>query len=321
MVELNKLKSASQWAGARKEIEAAVLDVLGPFQREHAELQVKVTDEQFHPGYLRRRINYFVEDWERVSAWLFLPEDGDDVPAILCCHQMTPHGKDEPAGIEGDRALAFARHYAELGYATIAPDCITAGERITPGRQPYDTSGFYKEHPKKSAMAKMLWDHMHALDVLAELKSVDPARIGVIGHSLGAYNALFLSAFDERVRCCVASCGFTRFADDDNPDRWVRDSGFCHIPRLKDAVAAKRFPFDWEHIIALSAPTPTLLLTALNDPTFPHTESCDVAVKQARKVYELLGAPDALRNFTHEAGHTVPYEALAEADDWFDRWL
>lgn len=322
MVELSKVKSAAQWPKARKEIEETVLDVLGTFQRERAELQVKIVDEQSFFGYVRRRINYFVEEWERVSAWLFLPdEEGEEMPAILCCHQSVPQGKDEPAGIEGNPNLAFAQHYAERGYVTLAPDCITAGERVTPGLAPFDTSGFYKEHPKRSALAKMLWDHMHALDVLSETKCVDGARIGTIGHSLGGYNSLLLAAFDERVQACVSSCGFTRFADDEDPERWVRESGFCHAPKLREAIKKRQYPFDWEHVLALAAPTPTLLLTALNDSTFPHTESCGAALEQARHIYEMLGAPEALANFTHSAGHGVTPEALQEADEWFERWL
>lgn len=321
MVELNKVKSASQWPKIRKEVEEAVQELLGPFQREHAELQVKVLDETFFAGYVRRRVNYFVEDWERISAWLFVPEDREDAPALLCCHQTVPQGKDEPAGILGEPNLAFAHHYAELGYVTLAPDCITAGERISHGLQPFDTAGFYKDHPKRSAMGKMLWDHMHAIDVLSEIRMVDPARIGVIGHSLGGYNALFLAAFDERVQACVSSCGFTRFAADDTPERWVSENGFCHFPKLREAVEAKKFRFDWEHILALAAPTPTLLLTATNDDVFSHTESCGIAVDEARRIYEMLGAPEAIQNFAHEGGHTVTRASLQEADEWFDRWL
>lgn len=321
MTDLKKLKSASQWPPLRREIEAAITDVLGNLQKDHAELQLKVVDEQSFPNYVRRRVNYFVEEWERVSAWLFVPEDAEEAPGILCCHQTVPQGKDEPAGLEGDPLLAFAKHYAELGYVTIAPDCITAGERVSHGLEPFDTAGYYKDHPKRSAMGKMLWDHMHAIDVLCDMKIVDPARIGVVGHSLGGYNALFLAAFDERVQACIASCGFTRFADDSDPERWVRETGFCHFPKLRDAVKARSFPFDWEHLLALAAPTPILLLTAFNDDIFPNTESCGVAVELAGKVYAMLGAPEALENFTHESGHAVTYEALQQADEWFERWL
>ncbi len=320
MIDLNKVKTSNEWKKARKEIVTRIENVLGKFPEEKPELQVKVVDEESFDGYTRKRIEYFVDEWERPSAWFFVPDGEDEVPAILCCHQTVPQGKNEPAGISGDPNLAFALHYAKLGYATLAPDCITAGERVSYGKDPYDSSEFYKEHPGWSTMGKMLWDHMRAVDVLCDDRRVDGARIGVIGHSLGGHNALMLAAFDERIQVCVASCAFTRFADDDTPDRWAH-AGLRYMPRLAKDIKKRTFPFDWEHVLALIAPNPTLLLTALNDECFSHTESCEAAVAAAQKIYSLLGAPKALGIHTHEEGHGVTPELLDLADEWFDRWL
>ncbi len=321
MVDLAKVKDLTQWRELREEITATVREVLGAMPKQRPVLQLKVIDETSYPTYVRKRVNYFVEEWERVTAWLFVPEGKDEVPGVLCCHQTTPQGKDEPAGLEGDPALAFAQRYAERGYATLAPDCITAGDRISVNLKPYDTKSFYKERPKMSALGKMLWDHTLAIDVLCETRRVDPGRVGVIGHSLGGHNALLLSAFDERIQACVSSCGFTRFADDKEPTRWVRDNGFVYLPKLREAVKTGEFPFDWEHVLALGAPSATLLLTATNDTVFSNTRSCGKAARQARNVYKLLGAGEALEDYVHDAGHCVPQEALEKADEWFERWL
>lgn len=320
-IDLSKIKRLTQWQEAREAIESAIREVLGPLPTLRADLQVKTIDEFEHRGYVRRRVNYFVNEWERVSAWLCIPDGKDDVPALLCCHQTVPQGKDEPAGLNGDPNLAYAKRFAEMGYVTLAPDCITAGERVSPGHNPYDTAVFYSDNDEMSAMGKMLWDHAVALDVLSETKRVDAARLGVIGHSLGAYNAIFLAAFDERIQACAASCGFTRFEDDTNPERWARDEGFVHFPRLRPAIEARQYPFDWEHILALAAPVPILLLTALNDDIFPHTESCGVAVERAQRVYSLLGAPEAIENLEHMDGHSMPVEAFDRAAEWFEQWL
>lgn len=320
-VDLTKVKSPAEWHTGRRKIESTIFAVLESLPKERAELQVKTIDEVQFPGYVRRRVNYFVDEWERISAWLFVPHCEEEVPAILCCHQRVPQGKDEPAGVEGDPHLAFAQHYAKLGYVTLAPDCITAGERVSVGLEPFDTKSFYKDHPRMSAMGKMVWDHIHAIDLLCEVRGVDSARMGVVGHSLGAYNALFLVALDERVQACVASCGFTRFAADPEPQRWADDRGFVHFPKLRDAIKRKKFPFDWEHILALCAPSPTLVITALNDSVVLNTASCDKAHRDAGKIYELLGAPDALCHHMHRDGHCVTPETLQMADEWFERWL
>lgn len=321
MADLSKVKTPSEWHAVRRAIETAVMDALGPMPKERVELQVKIIDEFQGPNYVRRRVNYFVDEWARVSAWVFVPEGCEDVPGIVCCHSMVPQGKDEAAGLEGDPRLAFARHYAERGYATIAPDAITAGERVSVGQAPLDTRGFYKDYPKMSAMGKMLVDHMHAVDVLCDTKRVDAERLGVVGHGLGGRNALFLAAFDERVQCCVCSAGFTRFEDDPRPERWAEAEDFVHFPRLKDSLTKRAFTFDWEHVLGLAAPSPMLVVTALNDDQMPNPKSCEKAAKAVKKVYKFLGAAEAIDTFSHRGGHTVPEEARDKADEWFERWL
>lgn len=320
-VKLSSIRSLVRWPQARQQIEAAVRGIIGGLPESHPDLQVKVVDEDSFRTYVRRRISYFVDDWARASAWLFTPETQDSVPALLCCHAMIGEGKAEPAGLAGDPALAFARHYAERGYVTLAPDCVTAGERVSVGLAPYDTAQMYKDFPGMSAAGKMLADHKTALDLLSEARHVDPARIGVVGHGLGGFNALLLAAFDDRVRACVSSCGFTRFSDDDFADRWARDDGFVYMPELRPFIESGEFPFDWEHVLAMAAPTPILLLTALNDPELAKTKSCAKAVKAARHVYGLLGEERALEEIAHSDGRRLTPAMLDQADEWFERWL
>lgn len=297
--------------------------LLGDLPKRRGELQVKMIDELPIGSYTRRRLNYFVDSWERVTAWQFIPNEGkDELPAILCCHQQTPQGKDECAGIDGDPAMALAQRYAEMGYVTMACDCVAAGDRSPSNCEPYDTRNFYKDHPKMSALGKMLLDHMHAVDVLCESRRVDPARLGVVGHGLGGVNALMLAAFDERIQACVCSCAITRIAEDDDPRRWCRDEGLVLLPKLREYLEQdKELPFDWEHVLALAAPSPTLVLTALNDDELPNTRSCQKAVAAAAKVYKLLGAAGAIEHVAHREGRRITLELLEQADEWFERWL
>jgi pimeloyl-ACP methyl ester carboxylesterase len=263
-----------------------------------------------------------VQEGERAPAWLFLPHGiHRPRPAILCLHQTVPQGKDEPAGISGKRSLAFAAHYARLGYVTLAPDSITAGERVYPGTEPYETAPFYERNPRWSAMGKMIWDHMRALDYLCSLEQVDPRRLGCIGHSLGGYNAFFLAAYDERVAACVASCAFTPLVADDNPMRWARETWFCHMPRLRPYIEKRRFPFDFEHVFALIAPRALLVVTGLRDDIFGNTERCGDSMAAAAKVYSLLGARDRISHFVHPHGHAITLPGLSKASSSFSRWL
>ena len=85
----------------------------------------------------------------------------------------------------------------------------------------------------ESGTMKGIWNHIRAVDLLESLPEVDPDRIGVIGHSLGGHNALFVAAFDQRIRAVVSSCGFNAFEDyyDRRPDRLVQCSLHARDPR------------------------------------------------------------------------------------------
>src|SRR5690606_28215567 len=106
------------------------------------------------------------------------------------------------------------------GFVVLAPDTITAGERIYEHSEAFQTAPFYDAFPHSTAIGKMLHDHQQGLDALELLSFVDSSRIGAIGHSLGAYNAFILAGWDRRVKAVVSSCGLSPFADDPDPNRW-----------------------------------------------------------------------------------------------------
>jgi dienelactone hydrolase len=322
MFDLSKVKSPIEWPGLRSQIVEAVSEAIGPLPKKRAELQVKTLDERDFPGYVRKRINYFVDEWDRISAWLFVPEGREEAPALVCCHQESVFGKDETAGMGGDSRLAYAQRFcSEFGYVTIAPDCLTAGDRVIAKQEPLKSRAFYKGAGKVSLMAKNLADHLHAVDVLTEMKRVDASRVGVIGHGWGGANAILLGAYDDRIQAAVASCGFSRFEGDKDPSRYIDPEGLCLIPKLKTAFETGNFPFDWEHILSLVAPTPLMLLTNLQDSPYSNPKSCEKAYQEAAKIYKVLGAGGALSNFSHHDGHTTLSSTLELADGWFERWL
>jgi len=288
---------------------------------EEAELQMRVQEENEVQGVTRRQIIFFLNDVEMVSGWLFIPEGREETPAILCCHHESIYGKDEVAGLEDNPRLAFAQHYAEVGYVTLAIDVPTVGKRLHGKHEPYDTDLFYKENKELSFAGKMLADHSRALDVFSEIKRVDTTRIGVVGHGLGGLNALLLAAYDDRVQACVASCGFTRFATDKHAGTWPGHDKLVLFPEVVKAKEAGDIVFDWEHILALATPTPVQIITSVSNSVHENPKSCQKAVSLASRIYKLLGAPSALDHFTHHDGYTVAPETLEVADEWFERWL
>ena len=172
-----------------------------------------------------------------------------------------------------------------------------------------------------SATMQGIVNHRRALDLLASLPEVDANRMGVIGHSLGGHNALFLAAFDPRVRVVVTSCGFNSFFKYSKGDL----TGWSHagyMPRIRTAYGCdpKRLPFDFTEVLAAIAPRPVFINAPLHDDNFEVSGVMD-CLAAARPVYRLLGDAAALTAVHPDTGHEFPPEIRREAYAWLDRRL
>lgn len=234
--------------------------VMGPFPAgPRARLRVEVQSEERVGTYRRRHLTYEADEGDPVPAWLLIPDGAGKHPAALCLHQTTRTGKDEPAGLSGKPDLHYAHELALRGFVTLAPDYPNFGE--------YVCDAYSRGYA--SASMKGIWNHARAVDLLAAMQEVDSRRIGVIGHSLGGHNALFLAVFEPRVRTIVTSCGFTRAA------RYYKGdlTGWSHkgyMPRIADyyGKSPERLPFDFPAILAAIAPRRLFINAPLHDGNF-----------------------------------------------------
>lgn len=309
------ITTSRQWPPKRQDIFQRLEAVLGTFPLEAPPLAPEVLDVEDMGSYVRQKVRYQVETGEFCSAWLLLPKPlSHRQPAVLCCHQTITNGKDEPAGLAGCRSLAMARELVGKGYVTLAPDTITAGERVYAGAEPFETDEFYRRNPDSSAVAKMIWDHQRALDYLCTLDAVDSDRLGVVGHSLGGENAIMLGVFDHRVKVTCASCAYTPFAVDPNPERWARESWFVYLPLLRPYLTQNQHPpFSWVEVLALLAPRTFHYSYALGDEIFPHSEAIREDMLKLGRLYDLLGVRQKFGYHESEGAHKYPRPAREEA--------
>jgi len=168
---------------------------------------------------------------------------------------------------------------------------------------------------------KGIVNHRRCIDLLQSLPEVDPERIGVIGHSLGGHNAMFVAAFDERLKAIVSSCGWTPFHDyyGGKVAGWTSDR---YMPRIKDMyeLDADRIPFDFYEVVAALAPRPFLSCSPVEDGNFD-IAGVRRAIPRAQEVYRLLGAETALQLLTPPCGHDFPTETRETAYKFLDAAL
>ncbi|MEZ5355470.1 MAG: alpha/beta fold hydrolase [Bryobacteraceae bacterium] len=271
-------------------------------------LGVQVLDQQRTDRYLLRKITFAPEPGDRVPAYLFLPLSPGKHPAMLCLHQTTKIGKAEPAGIGGKPNLHYARELAERGYVTLAPDYPNFGDYSF---DPY-ANGY------ASATMKGIVNHRRAVDLLTSLPQVDAARIGVIGHSLGGHNALFVAAFEPRVRAVVTSCGFTAFPKyyGGNLKGWSHKG---YMPRILDRFHAdpREMPFDFPDILTVIAPRAVFINAPLRDANFEVSGVQD-CVRAVQPIYQTLGAASRLVAVHPDAAHDFPPDIRTQAYEFLD---
>jgi len=152
-------------------------------------LDIRVTDSLKEDTYTRYTINFTVAENERLPAYLFIPlQKGtpEKLPAMLVLHETDPIGKRSVAGQGAIPDRAHAKELAQRGYVVIAPDYPGFGDL-----KDYD----FDNDRYKSGTMKGVFNHMRCIDLLQARDDVDAERIGVIGHSLGGHNAMFVGCF------------------------------------------------------------------------------------------------------------------------------
>lgn len=298
------------WEKKRQQLRSWWTEFLGklPAERDPAKPPaLKVLEEDETGGVTRQRVEYEVEPGLKTEAYVCRPTKlTGPAPGVVCFHSTVDHSIRQPAGLAPDVQKAFGLKFAKQGRIVFSPrnflwptnDKIVAKE---------ETAKYLARVPNSTGMAKMLYDSLVAVDILAQLPGVDAKRLGSVGHSLGAKEVLYLAAFDERIKTTVSSEGGIgiRFSNWNAP--WY----------LGPAVDEPTFTREHHELLALCAPRPFLLIggeSADGDKGWPF-------IHAALPVYRLYGDKQLVGQFNHRAGHAVPPIAEQRIEEWFATYL
>jgi dienelactone hydrolase len=311
------------WEEKRRQIIKGMERAMGklPERRGLPAPEVAFTDSVKEENYTKYTISYPVAQSEIVTAYLYVPvrrAESQRFPAMLVLHGTGDLGKQIVDGKSPGANRALAKELAERGYVVIAPDYPSMGDA-----KDYD---FAKDRYQSGTM-KGIFNHIRSVDLLEARQDVDPERIGVIGHSLGGHNAMFVAAFDPRLKVIVSSCGWTLMDYYDIGEQaakryggrlgpWAQDR---YMPLLRDEfeLDAEKIPFDFDEVIAALAPRPFFSNSPLNDGNF-NVEGVREGIASASEVYELFDAEANLQVHYPDAAHDFPPEIRLRAYRFVD---
>lgn len=239
-------------------------------------------------GVQLREVSLTARDGVRLAAW-WAP--GTNQAAVVLLHGS---GSNRTGTV--DQAAVLARH----GYGVLLLDARGHGGSDGRGMD----FGWYGDQ-----------DVQAALDHLASRPGVDPARLAVLGLSMGGEEAVGAAAADPRIRAVVAEGVTSRTAED--KAAWLPGGIAGTVQRgidrltygLVDLLTPAPRPIPLHDAVAEATRTPFLLITAEEVPD------------EARAAEALRWvAPDRVDVWTVEdAGHTAGLRTAPA--EWEDRVL
>ncbi|QDT34677.1 Alpha/beta hydrolase family protein [Thalassoglobus polymorphus] len=311
------VKTKSDWEKRRKQIIAGMEEAMGPLpdRSNLVPLAIEAVERTQGDGYRRTTVTFAADKNDRVPADIYYPDplpEGKKVPGVIALHPTGAQGKRIVAG-DGPRPnRQYAVELAQRGYVVVAPD--------------YPSFGDYKDYDFESddyvsGTMKGIFNHMRCVDLLEATASVDPERIGVIGHSLGGHNAMFVGAFDDRIDVVVTSCGWTPFHDyyEGNIKGWTSNR---YMPLLQEkyGLDPDKVPFDFYEVVASLAPRAFFSSSPKEDSNF-EINGVKKAIPRALGVYSLFDATDNLKVVYPDCDHDFPTETREQAYEFIDKAL
>lgn len=296
------------WRRRRTDLVQTWRDLLGPLEVERTRPpRLEIIAEDHVGDVVRQRVRYLVEPDVQTEAFVLIPRGPRRrQPGAIVFHSTVPESIRQPAGLADVPEKHFGLSLARRGFVTFCPRNFLWPEDARMAAEE-ETRRFRQRHPRAKGMAKMLFDAQLALDILAARPDVDRSRIGCIGHSLGAKEALYLAAFDPRITAAVSSEGGIGTKMSNWDADWY----------LGDTVRQPAFAREHHELLALAAPRPFLLVggdSADGTASWPWLAA-------ALPVYRLYGEPPRLGLLNHKRGHTLPADVEPRLLEWLETYV
>ncbi|HYE06995.1 MAG TPA: hypothetical protein VEL07_15870 [Planctomycetota bacterium] len=309
---------AADWPRRRAEILAAWHAEMGAWPAPLEAPSITVLAQEDRDGIAFRRVRVDVAAERAVEGWLLVPPGAAASPAVLTVFYH-PEGA---IGERGGPGTDYARQLARRGIVA-----LSIGIRPLDVAKPESRAFYPRDVQPLSFLAYVASNCRRAL---ARLPEVDPARVGVMGHSYGGKWAMFASCLDD---------GFAAGAWSDHGivfDEAVADANYWepwYLGQVPGDVQRPRGLLSPEHprvgayarlvdagrdlheLHALMAPRPFLVSGGAVDPP-----SRWRALAHAIAVNRLLGAERRVA-MTNRGPHATDAEAAAEIVEFFTRAL
>ncbi len=288
-------KETEAW---QRKLHAKLVELLGGFPESRGVRQAHTLEVREFPSYRREKFVFESRPGVGVLGYLVTPrEPRAPLPTVIC---IPGHGRgvDDIVGIDEngkDRAerrsyqYDFALQVAERGAAALAIEPVAFGCRRDARTKAKGPAAYACQPVAGSALLLgetvigwRVFDVMRAIDWIETRPELDVTRIGCIGISGGGTCALFSAALEPRIQATLVSGYLNTFR------ACIMSMSHCmdnYVPGILNWA-------EMYDVAGLIAPRHLFSEAGDRDPIFP-AEAARESFARVKKVYEILGAPDA----------------------------
>lgn len=323
----SKTHNFSKW---KRQAKAKVLECMMASPRQADSYSMNIISQEQREGYKAMKIEFNVNAYSRIRAYILVPEGDGPFPAINLLHDHGGHlfiGKekmirpiDENAEVTDDARMWSERLYdgqymgdylASKGYVVFSADAPMWGERGREegvDRSKYDIIAGNMMMLGRDLSAFMTYDDLSGTHFLSTLPYVDFSRIGCAGCSMGGYRAWMLSALSDDIKVGASICWMTTtMVQMSVKDKKKEYGGFANcIPGLRQYL-------DYPHIASLACPKPMLFINGTQDHLFP-VDGTREAFSIMQETWKSQNAADKIStelwDIPHSCGKSVQQRVL-----------
>jgi hypothetical protein len=310
-----RVTNAAGWASRRAEILKQWQELMGPWPPVIEKPRMDYLATSPRDNFIQHRVRLEIAARQTGEGWLLVPGGKGPFPAVLVVY----YEPDNSVGLSRETLRDFASELARRGFVTLSIG--------TPGGDAW--------RPETgTALCQPLSFHAHVAancwQALAALPEVDPARIGVVGHSYGGKWALMAGALWERFAAVAVSDPGIVF-DETRPNVNYWEPWYLGFdparkrprPGLPTADNPRTGAYqrmvetgrDLHELHALLAPRPFLVSGGSEDPPARW-----VALNHLLAVNRLLGHTNRVA-MTHRQGHPPTPESNRQLYAFFECFL
>lgn len=306
---LNDIQTLDAWKKERPRLRRELLEMLSldPLPA-RTPLKPQITGRLERDAYRIEKLVFQSMPGLYVTGNFYIPRaSAKALPTILYLCGHSPH----PLGAKVDyqnRAQWFASH----GYGCLVLDTLEFGEVAGIHHGTHNLNMWNWISLGYTPAGVEVWNAMRALDYLETRPEVDMRKIGLSGISGGGAMTWYTAAVDDRIAVAAPVC--STFTYGSQAEHWLA-RGQCDCIYYNNTYA-----WDFPIVGALIAPRPLLIISGQKDGIFPPDGYHEV-FQRAKKVYDLYGNFEGIREVDDDVGHSDPPQFLRAAREWMQRWL